>query len=271
MTYDQFETSEDSAEPVELFTFSFGSEVYTYTSTEDVVIVDSVTYTPDALKRDSTKEGPANRRAEFAVEMPAENDFAQLFSGVPPGNRIQLEVRRYHRPDTPTPEVRVIFEGYVTGIEFIQDCTKARVKARSEIASLSKTAPRVAYQAQCNAVLFDGECQVVEALFSDSGVTVDAIDGRTMTVSAASKEADGWYTGGIVELVDGSDARLILSHTGSDLELLLPFRDPQPTIVTIRAGCDHLADTCASKFSNLINFRGYKDVPTKNPFQVGID
>ena len=64
-----------------------------------------------------------------------------------------------------------------------------------------------------------------------------------------------------------------------DLLLLLPF--PFTIVgqtVEVYAGCDHTAEPCATKFfttedpqGNLRNYGGFLFVPTKNPFESGLD
>jgi len=71
---------------------------------------------------------------------------------------------------------------------------------------------------------------------------------------------------------------LIVAQSGDDLQLLLPF--PQSAVgreVILFAGCDHTPEVCDDKFdtpedtdSNLINFGGFAFVPTRNPFQTGL-
>lgn len=81
-----------------------------------------------------------------------------------------------------------------------------------------------------------------------------------------------------MEINGGDDARLILSQSGDDLQLLLPFPDSiLGSTVVILAGCDHTVTTCDSKFntpsdpqSNVVNFGGFPFVPTKNPFEGGV-
>lgn len=81
-----------------------------------------------------------------------------------------------------------------------------------------------------------------------------------------------------MEVGGGDDHRLILSQSGDDVTLLLPF--PETIVgstVVLLAGCDHSITTCDTKFntpedtlSNVINYGGFAFVPNKNPFETGL-
>ena len=87
----------------------------------------------------------------------------------------------------------------------------------------------------------------------------------------ANGEADGFYDGGFVFFSSINDYRLILSHVGNDLTLLLPFpSDAAGETVRIFAGCDHTIATCKTKFDNVLNYGGFAFVPILNPFLTGL-
>lgn len=276
MTYDAFEISAEQGSPVELYVVTFGSETpYRYTSAEDTLIVGGETYDPEVIKRTKSEAGPRKRAGEFSVELPSSNPIVLRFAGIIPGKRVALTVSRFHRLDTPTPEVRTIFDGLVESVKLTQNGHLATLTARPAIAAASQTVPREGYQTQCNNVLYSTRCTVdrTDSSFRVLNAMVDAVSGRTLTVSAATTFPDGWFTAGRASIDGDSDHRPIVSHVGDQIELGLPF-PADPTTVTLYAGCAHTVAVCAAKFGNVsnggLNFRGFAYVPTRNPFQDGI-
>ena len=43
------------------------------------------------------------------------------------------------------------------------------------------------------------------------------------------------------------------------------------TEVEVFAGCDHTIATCKTQFDIVVNYGGFAFVPTRNPFESGLD
>jgi uncharacterized phage protein (TIGR02218 family) len=270
MTYSGNETSTEGGRPVEIYVFTTGGTIQRYTSAEDEVTVGVNTYEPVAIRRSDTADGPEEREHDFTFELPSSDEVAQLFAGVLTGDRTRVTVSRYHRGDTPTPEVVVIFDGYVQSARFTDDLAVCRITARSVISSLGRQAPARTFQAMCNHVLYTCRVDDTDSSFRASAVSATSQVGSLLTVSGLGAFAAGWFTGGYVEEIGTGIRRLILNDDGAGgLTLLVPFA-VAPTTVNVFAGCDHTGATCQSKFDNLINFGGFPFVPTKNPFSTGL-
>ena len=273
MTYQSKETSIEDGRPVEVYTFTVGAQQFFYTSAEDVVTIGSTNFTPRPISRENTREDPARRDADFVVRLPTSDDVAQTFVGQLPGVRVRLKVQRFHRSDTPTPEVVTVFDGFVNAARFEKQGRECVLVSRPVLASNGRTIPRRTYQGPCNHVLYDPlTCKVddTDPAFRAANRTVTSQVGNVLTVSGISPAyPDGHFTGGYVEAIGQNDFRLILSHVGSTLTLLLPFAQVPP-LVNVFAGCAHDVDTCSVKFDNVLNYGGFPFVPTKNPFQTGI-
>lgn len=276
MTYSANETSQQGGRPVEIYRFVLGGETFEYTSNESAVVVDSLTYHPEAIRRGRITQGDEARSAAIEVTVPGENEFATKYVANAPGQMALLTIRRFHRGDA---EVKLIFDGVVESISFTEDLILARIHAAPAPAATSRQVPLYTFAGSCQNVLFDDRCKVDPndpEFHHVGGVTLVA--GNEITVNGASGFPDGSFTGGYVETLDG-DARLVLEHTGDVLKLLLPFPlDPTGTNVTVFVGCNHLAGgDCRNKFftdedteSNLLNFHGFPFVPNKNPFETGL-
>ena len=139
-------------------------------------------------------------------------------------------------------------------------------------AAASRTVPRFTFMGLCNHILFDNFCKKDPALFSHVG-EVTAVSGNVITVTGANGQPDGYWTGGWCKPTARSDFRLVLSHVGNTLTLLLPFAETVlDSDVQVFAGCNHVfTGDCSLKFDNAIEYGGFPFVPTKNIFATGLD
>jgi uncharacterized phage protein (TIGR02218 family) len=275
MTYAAHETSQQGGRPVEVYRFTAGAASYFYTSSESQEPLGAQIYTPIALKRSSNAEGPEERdRSNFSVVLPTSDPVAQIYAGQLPGVRVRLTVSRFHRDDTPTPEVVTVFDGYVQGASFENGLKECRLTARALMASMGREMPARTCQGRCNHVLYDPlTCRVddTDPAFRASLRSVTSQVGNLLTVAGLGSYAAGWFTGGYVEAVGVSDYRMVLDDDGAGgLTLMAPFAT-EPSLVNVFAGCAHNIAICKSKFDNVINYGGFAFVPVKNPFESGID
>lgn len=275
MTYAQFETSTESGQPIELYEFSIGATTYYWTSAEDTVTVSAQDYEPLAgLSRSKIGQGPEERDATLTVTMPAINPFVRPYIAAVPSTRATVKILRLHRPDFPGPEVVTIFEGIVKAVNFDQDGGRvAKVAVEPLVGATSRPVPQFTYQGLCNHVLYDDQCQVDDTDPNyRATLTVTAVAGNVLTIAGLAGFGDGWFTGGVVEINGGLDARLIIDQTGNDVTLHLPFpSSPLGTLAIVLAGCAHDITTCKNKFDNVINYGGFAFVPTINIFETGVD
>lgn len=274
MTYAAHETSIEGGKPVEAYRFQVGATFYYYTSAMDNVTIGAQTYTALGIQRSNTADGPDVRDYDFQVTIPTANPVAQLFTSTLPGVRVRLTVFRFHRDDTPTPEVITVFDGYVNGARFEKQLKECVLAARPTISAIGRVIPPRTYQSKCNHTLYDPlTCRVddTDPAFRASAKSVSAQVGNVLMVTGLGAYASGWFKGGFVEVVGAADYRQILQDDGAgNLRLLYPFATT-PTTVNVFAGCAHRIDVCKSKFDNVINFGGFAFVPKKNPYNTGID
>jgi len=281
MTFASYETSTEGSRPIEIFTFVLGATSFYYTSAEDDVTVDTVTYEAiPGLSRGRLSDGAGIGKNSLVVEVPSSNKFARKYISVVPGQRARFTLKRVQRPDFPSPEVVTLFTGYVGSVAFSEQGLKAKIDIAPIQAATSRPVPRFTYQGLCNHVLYDSGCGVnsSDPAYRILG-SVSAVSGNTITVDGLDAYVDGYFNSGFVEYNNGEDARLVLSHVGTLLTLLLPFPfDINGSNVVVFAGCDHTISTCGSKFSttedatsNVINYGGFAFVPTKDIFTSGLD
>lgn len=145
----------------------------------------------------------------------------------------------------------------------------AEVRSLSHI--LNQTVGRT-YQFYCDAALGDSRCGIDldDAAYSGSG-TVTAVEAdRVFMASGLGAFDEGWFELGFVEWQTGANAgrkaEIVLHALSAGSALLELFEAPIRAIeagdtFTARAGCNKQFETCAAKFANQLNFRGFPHMP----------
>ncbi len=129
---------------------------------------------------------------------------------------------------------------------------------------LSQTIGEV-FSPSCRAILGDSRCKVSLAGFTVAATVTEITNNQTFKASVLS-EAAGWFTGGEVIWTSGNNSgrRMeVKEFASTQVVLALPMGKSIQVGdgFDIIAGCDKTRETCQSKFSNIINFRGEPDVP----------
>lgn len=143
-----------------------------------------------------------------------------------------------------------------------QDGGTFSVDFRSLLTVLSQSEGRT-YQRRCDANLGDTRCgvDVSDPLFSTT-TTIVTIEDGTITVASTSGYEEGWFSNGTVRFEDGSEHR-VRTHAGTVLTLWAPplVTPAVASSVEIVVGCDKRHQTCAQRFDNILNFRGFHLMP----------
>lgn len=144
-------------------------------------------------------------------------------------------------------------------------------EVRSMAHVLGQTIGR-SFQGTCDAALGDARCGIdlESPAFKGTGLVTELLRDRAFLASGIFSFADGWFSGGTVQWSSGAnDGRQaeVLIHTvaGGIVTVTLLEAPVRPIAVSdtfvIRAGCDKRAETCQAKFANMVNFRGFPDIP----------
>jgi len=168
------------------------------------------------------------------------------------------------------PDQRIIMRrGAIGEIRRGRDAFVAEVRSLAHV--LEQTVGRT-FQAACDAAVGDGRCRVdLDApAFRGTGTVVDRVRARAFTVDGLAGFEPGWFTFGTLEWTTGDNAGReaeLIAHDRIDaLAILTLLEEPIRAIETgdafvIRAGCDKRLETCAAKFANTANFRGFPHIP----------
>jgi len=271
VTFAAYETSQELAQPIELYEFKQGTETFYYTSNEADVTFASQVYAAVALKREATKQLVDATQEGMNLTVPSNLTFIRRFILVTPGKRVSLILRRFHRND-PDLQAVVLFRGVVQSFRFGRDGREAILQVAPATVAYSRNIPRFTFQSLCNHMLYDARCKLNESdpAFSKL-LPVTAVVGSVVTATGAGAFGADFFVAGFAEM--DQDFRAIVSQSTDDLELIAPFStSPVGTTIRFVAGCKHrLVEDCEGKFNNVSNYGGYPYVPTKNPFSTGLD
>lgn len=272
-TYASLETSTQSGRPIMLFLFAQGANTYRYvTQGENVTFLSQTWYAAPLVCGSFSTTGDYPKDT-IAIKLPVSDPLAETFLGFSPESITSVTVYRAHLDGS---DYRVYWKGRVAS----HSVSGAYVSLECEpvFSSLRRVGLRQVYTRQCRHVLYGPGCALLVGLFTISG-TVSAIssDGVTVTIAEAATKEIGYFSGGMLEMADGS-ARTIIANAGTSVTLLKPFQplvaallaNPSGVSVSIVPGCDHSIETCEEKFNNKGNFGGAPWMPIVNPYKTSM-
>ncbi|WP_050528383.1 DUF2163 domain-containing protein [Pseudorhodobacter aquimaris] len=144
-------------------------------------------------------------------------------------------------------------------------------EVRSLAHVLGQTVGRT-FQTGCDARLGDARCGIdlKSAIYKGAGVVTDLLRDRAFMASGLSGFDAGWFTSGTITWTSGANAGRItevLAHAlDSGIATYTLLEAPVRAIFEgdsfiARAGCDKRIETCAARFANVVNFRGFPNIP----------
>lgn len=263
MTYDTRENSLQSGEPIELYQFTYGNNIYRFTSAQTAVSAIGYVWQPALLKRSGIDYSAEKSRSNLKLDVSRQFEIADLYRIMPPSEVILLAVYRYHEGDN---EVAIIWTGRILAVEFAGSL--ATITCEPVTTSLKRTGLRRLYQRTCPHVLYGSACRVDKANFMLTA-TLTTVYGTALGCSAFGLYPDRFFAGGYIEFEYNGvvERRFITVHTGTQITINVPLIGLESgSSVKVYAGCDHTKQTCKDKFNNLLNYGGFPYIPQKNPF-----
>lgn len=276
MTYEVLEASTQDGRPIYKILFVQGAEEYRYTTAAYFIADSGGTWTPAAIRASSVTQTNEIAKNGIKLTFPRTNDVAGLFLGRVPETTTSVTIYRVHDGDV---DDQVWWKGRVAAAQVGDDA----VTLECEDISTSTRRPglRARYQKGCRHALYSPSCGVqlydhanAVEIVSQSGfdLTITGLDDSVGDALSPELE-DGYYSGGTIELEDGS-LRHIIRQVGSTLTLLSQFDtidvDSVGVSATIYPGCAHTVSDCIFKFDNLLNYGGFPFIPNKNPFSGSV-
>jgi uncharacterized phage protein (TIGR02218 family) len=128
------------------------------------------------------------------------------------------------------------------------------------------------FQYTCDADLGDARCGIDldQPTYRASGTIIAVSDARRILVDGLADYATGWFTRGMIAFTSGANtgrAMEIKAHTARsghvEIELWQPMGEAIAIgdAITVTAGCDKRFETCAARFANALNYRGFPHMP----------
>lgn len=147
------------------------------------------------------------------------------------------------------------------------DSGSCSIDLRGLLASSADATIGEVYSKNCRAQLGDSRCTVdIDALAVT--LTVDAISGLKITASELT-QVDNYWALGTIEFTSGANSGKVYdiissNQTLNQVVIGVPFAETVQVgdTATVRPGCDKNITTCATKFSNELNFRGEPYAPS---------
>lgn len=156
----------------------------------------------------------------------------------------------------------ILRTGWLGEVKFGRDRFVAEV--RGLLQNLSQNIGEL-YSPSCRAKLGDSRCKITIGSFTYSGSVTSVVSNQVFSDSTRA-EANGWFDGGEITFTSGNNngfSMEIKEFRNKQITLMLPmsYNVVNTDTYSIIAGCDKSFDTCISKFSNAVNFRGEPHVP----------
>lgn len=129
-----------------------------------------------------------------------------------------------------------------------------------------------AYLHSCDCKLGDAKCGIdlTATAYSGQGAIGSIADVQQFSVTGLTGFADAWFSGGLLTWTSGGNVGVdshVKAHLTAGTETVVElWLSPPRTVLPgdtfdIFAGCDKTASTCADKFDNILQFRGFPHIP----------
>ena len=246
--------------PFFLYAFAKGTTEYLFTNRNfdiswTIPGVTGTLWTPSSISHDRVPDATEAFRSEFTIQVPLTDAFARTFLNGLSYQDLRVTVWKGFLND-PDEELAVVYKG--TLISITPDSRGViRMSFMTAVANLQRKGLAAVIQRPCRHALYGRNCGVVRTSFQLTA-DVDSVisGGSAVTISEAGAEADGYYSGGVIEF--GGQLEMILKHVGTRLDFALAI----PTLmvgssVQISPGCNLTQSVCLNRFNNLENFGGF--------------
>jgi uncharacterized phage protein (TIGR02218 family) len=164
----------------------------------------------------------------------------------------------------------------------IGEVTRTRTAFTAEVRGLADrlNQPRGRlYQRSCDAQFGDERCglDATAAAMRGTGVVTAARSPRALVAAGLAAYAPRWFEAGRLVWTGGANAGAVVAvraHARTATTAALDLWEPMPEPIspgdafTVTAGCDKALATCRDKFANVLNFRGFPDLPG-NDYALG--
>lgn len=268
-----------------------------------------VTYTPALIQHDGLRLDSEEQSGTLSVTLNRDHPVSQLYAYDAPGAHVWLTVALLDGVD---PAPKIVWTGRVSSADFGEQMCVLKCSPVQDVlkrAGLTKRYPRTcghqlfdAESCGLNRNAYDHATGYFKYR-EDGFVSARSADGYILTVPAAANRPVGFFNDGLAVIggtygiptgggpiehyprgpgltpslqfakLNGGVRRSIVSHSGTELELLLSLPPTGVAVgdrVTLFRGCNRTRQMCTTDFSNIRRHGGYPFIPIKNLFEVGV-
>jgi uncharacterized phage protein (TIGR02218 family) len=240
-----------------------------FTDHDRAIAFDGVTYEPETgldAGEDTTATGFAVGGLEVVGALSSERLSAEdLSAGLYDGAEVAAFLVNWQAPE----ERHLLRVGHLG--EVTREDGGFRAEIRGLAALLDQPDGRV-FRPACDADLGDARCGIDldDPAFRGEGTVADVLDHRRFTASGLGGFDPGWFERGRLQWTSGANmgrAIEVRAHRVAGGVVTLELWQPMHGVIApgdgfaVTAGCDKRFATCAAKFDNTINFRGFPHMP----------
>ncbi|KMO12609.1 DUF2163 domain-containing protein [Methylobacterium indicum] len=240
-----------------------------FTDHDEDLVVDGVTC--------SAESGATGTAVEQGTGLAA--DSLEIVGALTSGRLAESELARglfdgaavaVWRVDWASPADRVLILSGTVG-EVSRGPTAFTAEVRGLADRLNQPRGRV-YQRSCDALLGDARCGIDAgaAAIRGAGTVATVRSARSVTASGLSAYVSRWFEAGRLVWTSGANAGAAVEVRAHGLAgglASLDLWEPMPAPINpgdtfqVVAGCDKSLASCRDKFANVLNFRGFPDLP----------
>jgi uncharacterized phage protein (TIGR02218 family) len=240
-----------------------------FTDHDEDLVVDGVTC--------SAESGATGTAVEQGTGLSADN--LEIVGALTSGRLAESELARglfdgaavaVWRVDWASPDDRVLILSGTVG-EVSRGPTAFTAEVRGLADRLNQPRGRV-YQRSCDALLGDARCGVDAgaAAIRGAGTVATVRSARSVTASGLAAYVSRWFEAGRLVWTSGANAGAAVEVRAHGLAgglASLDLWEPMPAPISpgdtfqVTAGCDKSLASCRDKFANVLNFRGFPDLP----------
>lgn len=269
MTFNAYETSIASGEPILLFDFALGIAHYRYCTADRNITYQANVYTAAPISRSAPVQSNDTRQQIMRVTCPRDIGVGQLFAIYPPAQDVLLTVTALHYND-PDQQGIVDWVGRVTAASWEKN--DVIFSCEPVYTSVQTNGLRRRWGLNCPHVLYGVACTLNPSLFKVVA-PIQSVSGFTITGAGFVPPSGLSFVGGYAEWDSGNgylERRTIDAVSGTTLTL--SYTSPQLVAglqVSLYPGCNRTMANC-NAFGNILNYGGQPNIPTQNPMDGSI-
>lgn len=258
MSYESRDTSRDSGEPVEAFTFITTFGTFRYSTHPVEITIDDEVFQPMPGITRSAIEVSSNLASSVTVDISVlfNSDVAVACGYLSTPTEMTVEIWATHVGEN---DHEVIWVGTATG--YVTSGLMLNIMTGNALQnSIAGPMASIIYQTMCNHVLYDARCKVDRPTFTTAAV-VTAIGDAVIQVGDDGVANGELIAGEIINDRTG-ERRLIISNITNTLTISYDFDDILVgDTVSLSQGCLHNTDDCVNRFNNIANYGGFPFIP----------